>query len=748
MKFAFLCVASATSWALAAPELSSPLVPVAGGTEHAATFRLDASGYQALLGMDSVVLNDFVLADGVQVNLRLSRREAFSADAQLVVMTDEGEVLVEKPEMAMFGGYVDGDPESTVFLAFSPFGVEGYVDMFEQTWVISSGAYTEDLPVAVYNLTTLPEGVINWAEWQCNAGQLDQNMMPIEPQGGAGAMRGAGCFEIDFAVETDQEYLGLFGGNQTAANTYLATLFGAMTEIYTRDVNTTLTLVWTRLWTTADPWNSGNTTDQLFQYRDYWQANMGSVQRDLGHFISGRGLGGGVAWLPGICGGNVAYGLSANMNGFFPYPIQNNSSQNWDLMVVSHEIGHNVGAPHTHDVGIDGCANNDCSVTPNGTIMSYCHLCPGGLSNVRMEFHPNTINNSILPTLGGAGCGIDAPCGGITFDFPNGLPAFVQPNGSTSLSVVAVAGIDAPVPGTGMFHYDTGSGFQSIPMTQGVANSYTVNFPAATCGGTMSYYVSAEASDGNTYVSPSVGAYTTIIASDMPVMFADNFETNQGWTVANQGGLTDGAWERGVPAGAGDRGDPSVDYDGSGQCYLTGNRAGNSDVDGGTTILTSPVFDASGDSFVSYARWYSNTFGAAPNADIFVVEISNNGGSSWTNLETVGPSGSEVSGGWFFRTFRISDTIAPTSTMRVRFSASDLGSGSVVEAAVDAFQVFSIDCESCPGDWNNDGTIDFFDVIGYLADFDAGEPAADLNGDTNFDFFDVIAFLGLVSAGC
>jgi hypothetical protein len=54
----------------------------------------------------------------------------------------------------------------------------------------------------------------------------------------------------------------------------------------------------------------------------------------------------------------------------------------------------------------------------------------------------------------------------------------------------------------------------------------------------------------------------------------------------------------------------------------------------------------------------------------------------------------------------------------------------------------------CAADWNGDGILDFFDVLGFLDDFSAGNPAADLNLDGNFDFFDVQAFLQSFSAGC
>ena len=45
--------------------------------------------------------------------------------------------------------------------------------------------------------------------------------------------------------------------------------------------------------------------------------------------------------------------------------------------------------------------------------------------------------------------------------------------------------------------------------------------------------------------------------------------------------------------------------------------------------------------------------------------------------------------------------------------------------------------------------LDIFDVLAYLALFDASDPAADLAEPFNtFDIFDVLAYLALFDAGC
>ena len=292
--------------------------------------------------------------------------------------------------------------------------------------------------------------------------------------------------------------------------------------------------------------------------------------------------------------------------------------------------------------------------------------------------------------------GLDCPALAlIDFTYPYGLPGLVPPGYPATISVHVVPVAGTPVPGTGTVSYRIGDeAFTTVPMNEINPNQYEAVLPPTACAETVEYYFTAEASGGLLMTDPSdspSSAFAALAATNINTVAAFDFESATGWTVS--GDATDGQWQTGVPANGG-RGDPPSDYDGSGSCYLTDNVAGNSDVDGGTTILTSPTFDVSGltEPQVSYARWYSNVEGASPEADTFVIRISDDNGANWSVLETVGPTGPEVYGGWYTRTFNIADFVTPTAELKLRFEASDLGSGSVVEAALDAFEVFDIQC--------------------------------------------------------
>jgi choice-of-anchor B domain-containing protein len=331
-------------------------------------------------------------------------------------------------------------------------------------------------------------------------------------------------------------------------------------------------------------------------------------------------------------------------------------------------------------------------------------------------------------------------------------PMSIDPAGGETLTAQAIIREGVVVSSVDLM-LDTGAGFAPIAMSDNGDGTYSTNLPAIPCDTDVNYYFAASTTDGFDTTFPSDAPASTLsaaVVSSVNEIFADNFETNTGWTVS--GSVSDGAWNRGIPAGGGGRGDPVTDFDGSGRCYLTDNAAGNSDVDGGTTILTSPAMDASaGDTTLTYALWYSNNIGVLD--DSMNVQLSNNNGGSWTTIDTLGPD--SQGGGWIEYAFNITSIFPnPSNQVRVRFVVSDLGEGSVVEAGVDAVKVVEILCENpvlgCnAADFAEPfGQLNFFDISAFLSAFSAGDSSADINGDGSLNFFDISDFLGVFGQGC
>lgn len=356
---------------------------------------------------------------------------------------------------------------------------------------------------------------------------------------------------------------------------------------------------------------------------------------------------------------------------------------------------------------------------------------------------------------------LDAELPALAVTLDGTAPTIIDPAGGEIVSAKITLRSDSDPVDTVQLFVDSGSGFQPVPATDAGDGVYSAALPSVPCDTNVSAYFRATTVSGGEAFFPSNAPTDTLnftVASGQTVAFADNFQSNQGWSVSgNAGNAGGGRWERATPGGDGSRGDPASDSDGSGLCYVTGNGSAgsNTDVDGGNTILTSPAVDTTGtgDAFISYDRWYNNIAGGSPNADIFTVQVSANNGGSWTTVEVIGPTGAGTAGGWISSTFRVADYITPSANTRVRFIAEDAGDGSVIEAGVDAFDVTLLTCEDvpdCVADFAEPfGTLNFFDISAYISAYNAGDAVADFAAPFGtLNFFDISAYIAAYNAGC
>ena len=330
----------------------------------------------------------------------------------------------------------------------------------------------------------------------------------------------------------------------------------------------------------------------------------------------------------------------------------------------------------------------------------------------------------------------------MNFDVVGGIPSLINPAGQFIRVDVARTNADAgdaAIAARVVVRIDGGP-WQSFSMNEVGADRWQVTLPEQVCGGEAEWYVEADAPGGGTARFPfdaPDGVLSATVATSTEFAIETDFETVGAWTVSN-GAVTGGAWELGVPNGAGDRGDPVSDYDGSGACWLTENGPGNTDVDGGPAYLISPVVDVSDmpEAFVEYARWISRD---DDDLDNLSFQISFNGGVNWQLVEVV-----EDVFGWTVQRFRIADFGTPNSQLRFRFAVIDNPNDSVVEAAVDAFRVGTYRCDPTfvAADIDGDGFVGFADLVAVLASWGPCDGcAADVNGDGVVAFQDVVSVL-------
>jgi len=314
----------------------------------------------------------------------------------------------------------------------------------------------------------------------------------------------------------------------------------------------------------------------------------------------------------------------------------------------------------------------------------------------------------------------------LAFSHPLGLPATLDPAGDVLRVHVDEATPGALDPSSVELHLDDGFGVQTLAMTPVGGDDFEAALPPLPCGAQVAYAFTARSANGITWRDPSssaADAHVAAVAPGLSATFADDMEQPTGWTVgAPSDTAWGGLWVREDPVGNAAQPDDDHTPGAGGRCWLTGQTLTGqvldfNDVDGGATTLTSPPLDMSGaqDPVVRYWRWFSNAAAQYVGEDVLLVDVSNDGGQSWTSVEVVGPDGPEVKGGWVFHAFRVREHVTPTADVRVRFVAADFGNPSIVEAAVDDFEVVETTCPDCDGDGVPDGLVL---ALGGAVDFD------------------------------
>jgi hypothetical protein len=504
LRVIFLGIASAAAaFTAAAATVSNVPSPYRPAASPAAAARLAAPGQEGLdldrnglaalrASNGEVRIVDFPVAPGALGAIRVKRFEVLAADARVTVSGPDGEKSLPFPSIAHFSGTIEGVADSTVYLSAQSDALYAYLRLpgGEPSYV----GPAEKAGDFVVRSADSPENALALTPWSCATEELPAALTALaEPSFPAPQAPLAGLKQGAVRVDTDYE-MYVKHGNADAVAAWVATLYGAINVVYERDLDFHLALAEVHVWSTnSDPYVSTSTRTQLDEVGDWWHANrpMGSYPRAMVHFLSGKAVSGGIAWLSVLCSGDFssggghwggAYGVT-QVNGTYPL-------SNWDQFATAHETGHNSGSHHTHcySPAIDHCYNGEsgCYSGPqenpgvgNGTIMSYCHLM--GWNYVSFEFHQRCIDEQFMPEINSAACltqastFLDVPPSHPFFEFvetlaANGVtggcaPSYYCPNNPVTRAQMAVfllksklGAAHVPPPATGTVFGDVPAG--------------------------------------------------------------------------------------------------------------------------------------------------------------------------------------------------------------------------------------------------------------------------------------------------
>jgi hypothetical protein len=350
----------------------------------------------------------------------------------------------------------------------------------------------------------------------------------------------------------------------------------------------------------------------------------------------------------------------------------------------------------------------------------------------------------------------------LRFEYPDGRPEVLEPGVETRFRVNVFSDTGTPVPGTGWLHRSRNGGetFFISALNELAPNEYEAVLPGMDCYTRVDWYISVEEETIGRIKDPvnaPLAGYTSFVDAYPLTILEYDFETEQGWTV--EPGASAGNWERADPDEVVLDGaepvvtQPADDHTPGGTlCYVTGAAAGDdpwaNDVDGEDTHLISPLLQLAGrDAIISYWRWFHIS---EQWDDTLRVKISNDNGASWQRVDRVFAREE-----WTRVEFRVSDYVAPTDEVLLRFTIGDRDPGSLVEALIDDVTVTVLGCDApsdCPGDLNGDGVINLEDLSQLLANYGLASGAepddGDIDGDGDVDLADLSALLTVYGTSC
>ena len=421
-----------------------------------------------------VELKNFPLPGNLEVTLKLAlARPVVDANTEFYTHTKAGKVAMRVRPVISYWGTVEGDPNSMVSVHYSEGNITGFVQQSNGKRTIIGRDYASartagSTPHIIGEEATM-FGVDPLTRFVCG-----NESLPIDEDGiarkmampvSAKAIEGTQAedlreFKIAVVLREDiDSVMKRRGETDEEVVQYFIKVVSAMAQAYAQDLNVHLYMGYFEKYTQDEPsgyfYDGRQPGELLEEFSSDWSRRMNNVDRVTAHLYAlirpvGGSFVGGIAYLDQLCNkkNKGGYGVSTvYLNaGDIPGDPNRSNAFVWDVFVAAHEMGHNIGSPHTHNCfwnppvdtcqlayaidGTDGCfSDRALKKVVNGTIMSYCHLANG--NRTPLTFGPR-VSERMRTWIKAAPCAVPVASPLVSLTEPRGTDSY-QPNEKMSI---------------------------------------------------------------------------------------------------------------------------------------------------------------------------------------------------------------------------------------------------------------------------------------------------------------------------
>jgi subtilisin-like proprotein convertase family protein len=364
------------------------------------------------------------------------------------------ELQAKYPEIQSYKGIGITDHSATVYFSFSPRGMQTMVVRADKnSEFIESYSKTK----AIYKLSTSKQNPNGNLPIACSTDDVALNTV-LQNKTAKIKANDKVFRTFRLALSCNAEYTNYYGGTKAGA---LAGMNASMTRIngilgkelavkFEIIANNDLLIYLDPL---TDPYSdsatgsdNANGATWNLELQNNLTATIGNSGYDVGHLLSGSGGGGNAGCIGCICTNPTGPNPYGKGSGWSAPSNNTPEGPNFDIDVVAHEMGHQLGGNHTFSFKVEGRGAN---IEPGSgsTIMGYAGVVSPSTLNIQAHSDDYYSVNSVLQiqsNLASKTCSTNTPISnsppiinaGSDYTIPKGTPFVLKglgsdPNGDT-----------------------------------------------------------------------------------------------------------------------------------------------------------------------------------------------------------------------------------------------------------------------------------------------------------------------------